>query len=128
MTSKIFYTFIISLCIGITSFSQTKTYSDILPKDIKANPILDSTSYLPDSLRQIVFSTLKAKGFDLTKCFCDKEIGYNKKENSIEIRIWDIDDLKYRKKSEQSKKMLNLKAHIPISIQGHFIMTLAQRQ
>jgi hypothetical protein len=71
MTLRIFFTFIISLCIGITSFGQTKSYTEILPKDIKANPILDSTSYLPDSLRQIVFDTLKAKGFDLTKCFCD---------------------------------------------------------
>lgn len=89
-----------------TSFSQTKSYFDILPKDIQANPILDTASYLPDSLRQAVFGILKAKGFDLTKCFCDKEIGYNKNDNSLTIRIWDIDDLRYRKKSEKSKKLV----------------------
>ena len=100
-----FLFFAIVFLITNSSNSQTVSYSDILPKDIQANPILDSASYLPDSLRQVVFNTLKAKGFDLTKCFCDKEIVYNEKSNSIEIRIWDIDDLKYRKKSEKSKKL-----------------------
>jgi len=116
-----FLFFTIVFLISNSSNSQTVSYSDILPKDIKANPILDSASYLPDSLRQIVFNTLKAKGFDLTKCFCDKEIGYNKKDNSIEIRIWDIDDLKYRKKSEQSKKSVQYESSHPNFYSGTIV-------
>jgi hypothetical protein len=95
------------------SNSQTKPYSDILPKGIKANPILDSSSYLPDSLRLTVFNFLKTKGFDLTKCFCDKEIGCNKKDNTLEIRIWDVDDLSVRKKREKLKREVEYESTHP---------------
>ena len=113
MILRFFFFFIIVFCISNTSHSQTISYSDILPKGIQANPILDSASYLPDSLKQVVFNTLKAKGFDLTKCFIDKEIVYNKKDSSIEIIIWDIDDLKYKKKSEKSKKLVQYESTHP---------------
>ena len=51
----------ITLCFNSTLFSQTKSSSDILPKDIQANPILDSMSYLPDTLKQPVIDILKTK-------------------------------------------------------------------
>lgn len=106
MKLKIFVVFIITLCFNCLLFSQTKSYSDILPKDIEAKPILDSSGYLPDSLKQLVLSNLKAKGFDLTKCFVDKKIHFDQKEEIISIRIWDIDELKDRKNSEKSRKSI----------------------
>jgi hypothetical protein len=110
MTPKILLTFIFICCINKASFSQAKSYNYILPKDIQANPILDSASYLPDSLRQPIFSFLKSKNFDLTKCFCDKRIWYNEKDNSITIRIWDIDDLIFKSNLEKLKKSVKFQS------------------
>lgn len=76
-------------------------YPDVLPKGIEARPVLDTLNYLPDSLRQPVLNILKSKSFDLAKCFIDKQIRKSEKEQTISIRIWDVEDLKFRKASEK---------------------------
>lgn len=104
MNLRILLAFLLTLLISNSLFGQTKSFSEILPKGIEARPILDSINYLPDTLKQPVIDIIKAKGFDLTKCFVDKRIELDKKEGTISIRIWDIDDLKYRRSSERSHK------------------------
>ena len=106
MASKLILLLTIVFFIHVSSFSQAKTYDDILPKNIKALPVLDTINYLPDSLKEYVFNVLKAENFDLTKCFSDKEISFNKKDQTISIRIWDIDYLRNAKKNEKSKKLI----------------------
>ncbi len=70
-------TFLLTFTISNFLFSQTKNFSDILPKGIVARPILDTLSYLPETLKQPVLNLLNEKKFDLTKCFIDKQIDKN---------------------------------------------------
>ena len=104
MASRFLVCILFVILVNNQSIGQIKSYSEILPKGIVACPILDSANYLPDSLKQIVYSTLKQKGFDLTKCFVDKRIWFDEKENKVEIIIWDIDYLIESKNLEKSSK------------------------
>jgi hypothetical protein len=105
--------FFLTILISNSLFSQSKGFSEFLPKDIEARPMLDTITYLPDTLKQPVLDILKAKGFDLTKCFVDKRIDVNEKEKTISIRIWDVDDLKYRRASEKSRKAVSYQSTHP---------------
>jgi hypothetical protein len=102
-------------------FGQTKFYYDILPSYIEARPLLDSLSSLPDSLKLPVFNILKSNGFDLTKCFVDRKMEVNENNSTISIRIWDIDDLVYRKKREKSHKNIQYQHTHPDFYSGGII-------
>ncbi|MEP6948006.1 MAG: hypothetical protein ABI863_01965 [Ginsengibacter sp.] len=104
MGLKILSIFLVTFLVSNSLPGQTKTFSDILPKGIEARPVLDTINYLPDTLKQPVLDILKSKGFDLSKCFADNRIYTDGSEKTISIRIWDVDDLKYRKNSEKSRK------------------------
>ena len=111
MTSRLLLAFLLVLFINNSVFSQKNPYANILPKDIDARPILDSINYLPDSLKQPVIDILKAKNFDFTKCFVEKEIELNKEEKTISIIIWDVDDLKKVRDAEKSNKEVSLSSY-----------------
>ncbi len=104
MISKFSLSLFFFFLVNNTLFSQIKSYSDISPKGIEVCSILDSVNYVPDSLKQIVCSTLKAKGFDFTKCFVDKRISIDEKEKKIYIHIWDIDYLIESRNLERSSR------------------------
>ena len=105
-------------------FSQTKSYSDILPKGIKACPILDSENYLPDSLKQPVYEILRKEKFDLSKCFVDKKIETDRIKGTITIRIWDVDDLKYKKKIEKSNKIIEYESSHKVFYSGYIVYNI----
>ena len=99
-SSLLFFVFLVNNALP----NQIKSYADISPKGIEVCSLLDSVNYVPDSLKQIVFSTLKSKGFDLTKCFVDKRIWFDEEERKIYIFIWDVDYLIETKNNEKSSK------------------------
>lgn len=106
MKLRIFLILLLTFIITNSLWSQTKDFSNILPKGIEARPLLDSFSYLPDTLKQSTIDVLKSKGFNLTECFVDKRITLDEKRTTIFIRIWNIEDLKCERASEKSRKII----------------------
>jgi hypothetical protein len=103
---RLFFASLVIFLISSVGLSQGRSYSEILRRGIEAKLVLDSLGYLPDGLKDAVFRVLKSNAFDLSKCFCDKKISYDKTDDSLTILIWDEDDLTYRKRSESAGKVV----------------------